>query len=334
MSDARAAHTATALANGDVLIVGGFGSSESRLPGAELFDATQGRFVAIGGPLVRRQSHTATRLLDGRVLIAGGLGADSQYLARAEMYDPAKRSFYAAGAMTTPRAGHEAVLLGDGRVLLVGGVGPGWTFLASAEIYDPRVGTFTAVGDMAEPREGHVAVALSPTHVLVAGGHRGRGAETVISRTAEVYDAARGTFRRVGDLSVRRHKHDAVALGDGRVVVLGGADERDDRGVYASVEIFDPREGEFQPGKSMLQARYKQRGTTFVLPDGKLLLLGGAPHAEEYDPGTGTSRFVGGDVELPGQFSAAATLPNGRVLITGGYGQGRGPRANAWLYAP
>jgi hypothetical protein len=334
MSAARAAHTATALANGDVLIVGGFGADESRLAGAELFDAARGRFVAVRGPQVRRQSHTATRLLDGRVLITGGLAEANQYLARAEMYDPATRSFYAAGAMTTPRAGHEAVLLGDGRVLLVGGVGPGWTFLASAEIYDPRAGTFTTVGDMEEPRESHVAVALSPTHVLVAGGHRGRGAEIVISRTAEVFDAARGTFRRVGDLGVRRHKHDAIALGDGRVLVMGGADERDDRGVYASVEVFDPREGRFQPGKSMLQTRYKHRGTTFLMPDGKLLLLGGAPHAEEYDPATGTSRFVAGDVELPGQFSAAATLPNGRVLITGGYGQGRGARANAWIYQP
>jgi hypothetical protein len=334
MSAPRAAHTATPLANGDVLIAGGFGTSESRPAGAELFDAPRERFVSIGAMEVRRQSHSATRLLDGCVLIAGGLAEGNRYLARAEIYDPITRTFSAAGTLTTPRAGHEAVLLGDGRVLLVGGVGPGYTFLASAEIYDPRAGTFTPTGDMAEARESHVAVALGPSHVLVAGGHRGRGAEIVISRTAEVFDAARGTFRRVGDMNVRRHKHDAVALGDGRVVVLGGADERDDQGVYPSVEIFDPREGRFQTAKSMLQARYKHRGTAFLRPDGTLLLVGGASHAEEYDPRTGTSRFVEGDVELPGQFSAAATLLDGRVLITGGYGQGRGPRPNAWLYQP
>ncbi len=125
-------------------------------------------------------------------------------------------------------------------MLLVGGTGTGWTFLASAEIYDPGTGTFTATGAMGEPREGHAAVRLVDGRVLVTGGHRGRGAATVVSRTAEIYDVATGRFMPTGAMTIRRHKHDAVTLGDGRVLVLGGADERDNEGVYASVEVFDP----------------------------------------------------------------------------------------------
>lgn len=36
----------------------------------------------------------------------------------------------------------------------------------------------------------------------------------------------------VGNMLVRRHKHDAVLVRDGRVLITGGADERDDEGVY------------------------------------------------------------------------------------------------------
>lgn len=334
MGAPRAAHTATALIDGDVLIVGGFTGDEAQLAGTELFDQQHDRFERIAQPAVRRQSHTATRLRDGTVLIAGGLGESNQYHDTAELYDPSTKTFRMTGRMTTARSNHEAVLLEDGRVLLVGGTGTGWTFLASAEIYDPHVGTFTATGAMGEPREGHAAVRLADGRVLVSGGHRGRGSATVVSQTAEIYDVAAGRFGPTGAMTIRRHKHDAVTLSDGRVLVLGGADERDNEGVYASVEMFDPGTGEFRAGSPMRLGRYKHRGTSFWLTDGRLLLAGGASRAEVYNPATGTSEVVGGAARLAGQFSAAAFLPAGRVLITGGYGQGRGPRANAWIYQP
>jgi osmotically-inducible protein OsmY len=205
---------------------------------------------------------------------------------------------------------------------------------ASAEIYDPHTGTFAATAAMGEPREGHVAVRLGDGRVLVIGGHRGRGSEVVISRTAEIYDVAAGRFTPTGSMTTRRHKHDAVTLGDGLVLVLGGADERDNEGVYSSVEMFDPAKGTFQSRSPMRIGRYKHRGTSVALSNGKVLLAGGASMAEEYDPATGISEFVVGASQLAGQFSAVASLPGGRVLITGGYGSGRGPRADAWVFEP
>jgi hypothetical protein len=333
MEAARAAHTATALRDGNVLIVGGFGADETRLAGARLFDQQLERFEALPPPQVRRQSHTATRLRDGRVLITGGLGKGGEYLDSAELYDPVTRRFTLTGRMITARSNHEAVLLDDGRVLVVGGTGAGWQFLASAEIYDPARGDFTAAGGMGEPRESHVAVRLLDGRVVVIGGHRGRGRAIVISRTAEVYDPATDRFTPTGTLVTRRHKHDAVALGNGRVLVLGGADQRDNEGVYTSVEEYDPVNGTFRTGAPMRLGRYKHRGTSIVLADGRLLLAGGALQAELYNPRTGGSTLVSSASRLAGQFSAAASLPGGRVLITGGYGLGRGPRTDAWIYA-
>lgn len=334
MDESRAAHTATSLANGDVLVFGGFTEEEDTLAGAQLFHQESESWGQIAQPRIRRQSHTSTRLLDGRVLIAGGLGEDREYLDSALLYHPVSKTFTETGRMTTARSNHVAVMLEDGRVLLIGGTGTGWTFLASAEIFDPQTGAFTKTGDMGEPREGHTAVILKDGNVLVSGGHRGRGNGIIISGTAEIYDFASGRFKSTGKMTLRRHKHDSLTLQDGRVLVLGGSDERDSRGVYKSVEFYDPVKSEFHIGKPMLAGRYKHWGTSFVQTDGRVLLTGGATRAEIYDPESGETEFVETEFPLAGQFSAAARLPNKRVLIAGGYGSGHGPVSRAWIFEP
>lgn len=227
-----------------------------------------------------------------------------------------------------------AVPLRDGRVLIIGGVGDGWVFLSSVEIYDPVLRSFTPTGRMRTERESHAAVLLPDGRVLVVGGHQGRRSAIEIYTSAELFDPATGLFAAAGDMNVRRHKHDAMMLPDGRVLITGGTDERDSRGVYASTEIYDPATAQFRPGSAMLLPRYKHRGTPVLLADARVLLSGGATQAETYDPGTGRSSLVTGDARMAGQFSASALLADGRVLITGGYGENRGPQQEAWLYRP
>src|SRR6185369_6407900 len=48
MTNQRAAHTATLLPDGKVLIAGGFGGNESSLPSAEIFDPTNSAFTSAG----------------------------------------------------------------------------------------------------------------------------------------------------------------------------------------------------------------------------------------------------------------------------------------------
>lgn len=334
MSSARAAHTATALPDGRVLLAGGL-SAEANAPGsAELFDPATDAFAPAGPMRVPRQSHTATLLSDGRVLLTGGYDAEGEYLSSAELYDPARNAFAPAGSMTLARAGHVAVRLSDGRVLLVGGVGTGWTFLASAEIYDPETGTFAPTGSMSRPRESHVAVRTEDGDVLVVGGHSGRRADIELYTSVEVYDPETGTFAAAGDMTVRRHKHDAIRLSDGRLLITGGTDEQDYGGRYTSAEVFDPETGRSSPTGTLRLPRYKHEGTSVELADGRVLIAGGAPQAEVYDPQTESFLLVSGDARMVGQFSAAAPLADGRVLVTGGYGEGRGPQAGAWLYSP
>ncbi|HYW30938.1 MAG TPA: kelch repeat-containing protein [Gemmatimonas sp.] len=330
----RAAHTATALSNARVLIAGGFTTKANSAQGGELYDARTVRFQPLPPMMVLRHSHSATLLPNGKVLIAGGYGAGNATLAAAELFDPTTGRFTSTGSLLASRAGHMAVLLDNGKVLIAGGVGPEWSFLSSAELYDPATGTFTQTGAMTELRESHTATRLLDGRVLVTGGHRGRRADIMLYTSAETYDVRTGQFSRTGDMRVRRHKHDAVLLRDGRVLVTGGSDERDSDGAYTSTELFDSRTGTFTPGPAMRLARYKHNGTSVLLPDGSVLVAGGASQAERYDPAAGTFTLVGGAVRLNGQFSAAAPLDAGGVLLTGGYGAGRGPTVETWLYRP
>ena len=334
MGSARAAHTATTLRDGRVLVAGGFMREENSAAGAEVYDPATGMFTATGPMLTPRHSHTATLLADGRVVLAGGYDAQGEYLQTAEVYDPTSGTFTSVSPMTSARANHQAVLLQDGRVLLIGGVGTGWTFLSSAELYDPASASFTPTGSMSVPRESHAAVRLQDGRVFVVGGHQGRREAIELYTSAELYDPVNETFAPAGDMSIRRHKHDAVLLADGQVLITGGTDERDNRGVYTSTEIYDPNSGAFRTGEDMQRPRYKHSGTSLLLPNGRVLLAGGATQAEVYDSRTGAFALVGGEARMVGQFSASALLPDGRVLITGGYGENRGPQSSAWIYQP
>lgn len=334
MSASRAAHTATTLRDGRVLIVGGFTNESNGTQGAEIFDVATGRYTQLPRMLTLRHSHTATLLPNGKVLIAGGYSAGTTTTASAELFDPATNSFGATGSLVASRGGQVAVLLGNGHVLIAGGIGPGWTFLSSAELYDPATGRFSTTGAMSVPRESHVGVRLQDGRALIIGGHSGRRADIKLYTSAEAYDVSTGVFKLVRDMRVRRHKHDAILLRDGRVLVTGGADERDSDGVYKSTELFDARSGTFTLGPAMKLGRYKHNGTATLLASGVVVIGGGAPQAETYDPTSNTFALVNGEARMAGQFSAAAPLSGGRVLITGGYGDGTGPRESAWMYRP
>ncbi|MDW4793725.1 kelch repeat-containing protein, partial [Escherichia coli] len=77
-----ALHSATLLANGDVLIAGGFSAFQSEAPFDEIqiwpitqaavFNIAAQAFATIADMPVPRAMHSATLLPDARVLIAGG----------------------------------------------------------------------------------------------------------------------------------------------------------------------------------------------------------------------------------------------------------------------
>ena len=330
MSAQRASHTATLLNNGKVLIGGGFVGEENILASAEIFDPQTNGFLRAENMRVQRSSHTATLLPNGKVLIAGGFNGN--YLDSAEIYDSATGKFTSTPKMTMARSGHVAVLLNNGKVLLAGGIGTDWTFLDSAEIYDPASNTFTQTGAMTTPRESHTLTLLKDGRVLITGGHQGRRTAITIYSNCEIYNPSNGTFALAGNLIVKRHKHDAVLLVDGRVLIVGGSDERDGAGAYRNAEIYNPTNNTFAAVSNMNASRYKLQGTAVLLKNGKVLIAGGANRAEVFNPTNNTFSFASGDMGTIRLFATATLLQNGRVLIVGGYDDRMAVSSNAWIY--
>jgi len=326
---ARAAHTATTLPSGHVLVAGGMTTGGGSLATVELFDPADNTIRELGPLAVRRAGHTATLLRDGRVLIAGGY--DGEYLRSVELFDPSTRSFRPAGSLVEARSGHTATLLPDGRVLFVGGVGRGWTFLRSAELYDPGAGRSEAVGSMSVPRESHTATLLTDGHVIVIGGHSGRRPAMNVYAGAEIFSPQARRFKATGALAIARHKHDALKLADGRVLVIGGAD-RSDRVHYATTEIYNPGSGAFERGPSMANRRYKIAGTSVLLPNGDALVTAGGRSAEILDLRSWTFAEVPGRFPAAYRFAAAGPLPGGDVFIAGGYSDDNQNTAGVWRF--
>jgi hypothetical protein len=331
MASARSGHTATLLRDGKVIITGGMNGNGNYFDSVEIFDPAADKFKGARSLSVGRVGHTATLLPDGKVLIAGGF--NGTYVQGAELYDPAANIITPTGPMTAPRSEHVAVPLDNGRILLIGGVGEGYTFLATAEIYDPTTGKFTSTGSMTTPREGHTATLLKNGKVLVAGGHKDRRDAMTVFSSAELYDPASGRFTATGDMSIIRHKHAAVLLGDGNVLIAGGSDKRDSRGQYASAEIYDSSRGVFKSVGNMNSARYKLASAAVLLRDGRALIAGGSPRVEIYDPTKGSFAMVAGELDAARFFASATALNDGRVLIVGGYDERGVATARTWLYA-
>jgi hypothetical protein len=131
MQIARAYETATSLADGRVLLVGGASTGVSGLFGApdatdtasaEVFDPSTSRFTSAGSlPGGGRVDHVAARLPNGDVLVAGGMDNTDTAHAEAYLYHPATNTWSATGSMAAPRAYATATALSSGSVLIAGG---------------------------------------------------------------------------------------------------------------------------------------------------------------------------------------------------------------------
>src|SRR5260370_1111436 len=171
MTTRHASHTATLLANGKVLIVGGTNSVGATLATTELYDPNSGTFTATGAMAAARTSHAATLLANGNVLVTGGIAntANGASLSSAEVYDVVAGSFSSTGPMITVRDSHFAILLANGTVLVAGG-SFGSTGGFTAELYNTGNGTFTETGGM-ETARARAAAGLPPDgRGLVSGG--------------------------------------------------------------------------------------------------------------------------------------------------------------------
>jgi hypothetical protein len=132
MTARRTSHTATLLADGRVLVAGGYDwRADTQVASAEMYDPRSGGWTPTGGMSSARAGHTAIPTQDGVVLVAGGYRDGAGALRSTERYDPRIGAWRMGPSMSTAHAFHIAALLLDRRVLVAGGRGGGsWTVLA------------------------------------------------------------------------------------------------------------------------------------------------------------------------------------------------------------
>lgn len=341
----RSLHTATALADGKVLVAGGLNQG-GELRSAQVFDPSTSTWAPTGSPTGLRSRHAAVALAGGGALVAGvpqssptGQVDDSSRNV-AEIFDPTpidpatgrKGTWSPTGPVVERRVGPTASLLRDGNVLVTGGRRPSGAVLATAELYNPTTRTWRrTMGTMASGRQDHTATRLDDGKVLVVGG-----AET------ELYDPSTETFSDAGKPATSRFLHTATLLDGpacrtpdspahcGKVLVTGGVGS----GLtLSSAELYDPSEPD--PAKrwsamgEMRQAR--RQHTAALLPDGTVLVAGGVlpnlrPNnsAEIYDPRTGRWEPTSPMLTERVRFTATALDSGncgrlcGTVLVAGG----------------
>lgn len=175
MHSPRAGHTATLLADGRVLIAGGFSSAGAAYSMAEIFDPATASFtpVAVQGT-EERGSHVAIALADGSVLMLGGESAQTVATARVLRFRADGTGADPALELAQPRTLAAAVLAGDGSVRLFGGETAGGAISASAERYSPAAGG-AALTAMPAPRRSPTVTRLADGRLLILGGENGSG---------------------------------------------------------------------------------------------------------------------------------------------------------------
>jgi hypothetical protein len=249
-------------------------------------------------------------------------------------------------------AGGDVVALGGSRELTAPTEkGSGLDVQLFVAATDSFYGTFDA--ESAAPTgpdsglPGLSATRLSDGQVLIAGGTEvdALGMITSVSATAYVFDPDRGAYRRLpSGLNNPRAYHTATAL-RGRpssILLCGGLTLVNNQLVSAATcEVFDPASETFTPVPSPLN-RPRVGHASVLLPDGRVLITGGADiakvslpctacgrddlilaevhqKAEVYSPDARSLTLLAKDMIAGRAFHTALRAnKNGRVLLVGG----------------
>ena len=306
----RAYHAAALLADGRVLVAGGYNGPTS-LTSAQLYNPAAGSWAAARSMQRRRDSHTATLIAGGRVLVVGGF-PDSNSYRSAEIYDPASDAWSLTGLLNDIRIEHTATLLPNGRVLVAGGAidpnSPG--AVRTAEIFDPTSGTWATTGSMVFARREHTATLLPNGRVLVAGGLNTESSTTL--RSAEIYDPNTGAWSLTESMSEARQAHASILLptgATGAVLVVGG---RAGTVHLAGAEVYDPASGRWSATGSMNTPRADFTAT--LLRNGRVLVAAGFQRSE------GQQFFFTSTAELFTDDVAPTVTLSGQVRTISGQG--------------
>ena len=313
----HAGRTGVPLDDGRVLFAGG-----TRSPSyAEFYNPAEGTWVKVGALVQPRWSHAMVRLKDGRVLIAGGQDPDENPaedptgLDSAEVFDPASGTFSAVASSQSPFVTPNGALLSDGRVLVVS---CGWPE-TKAEIYDPKQDSWSAASAPKKCSDDDYLVSIDGGALTTGGG---------FAFELERFNAKDGTWSKTSPAPRQYNDHLAV-LTDGRVLATGTLLASDD---VPDAAVYDPGTDTWEPTPK-IPREYTTRdgnGIGVVAAGDQVWRVGGSSETpgetldqvEVWDAKS-NAWSVAKPLKVARSSPIATALPDGSVLVVGGWGEGK-----------
>jgi hypothetical protein len=281
----------------------------------------------------------AVAALDDRLLVTGG--SNQEYVAKSGtvLYDPSARTWAPSGLLNTARMDPAIAVIPGGRVLVAGGLLINFDqtgrALDTAEIWDPGAGTWARTANLSGPRYGPKAVTLDDGLVIVVGGLPVWGADDQ-RRSAELYDPLTDRWKAAGELAETPTWVSLVATSGGALAVYATAGEPALR-----AEWFDPDQMAWSPASDQAMPVGEGRAVAVTLRDDRVLVISG-DEARIFERG-GTWQPARSIPDGPRYDASAVLLPDGSVLVAGGWSIGtppgdtggcETPNPQAWRYIP
>lgn len=335
LNNPRAQHTATTLADGRVLVVGGT-DGQGTYKDAEVFDPTANAWTPIASLLstngvdTARQLHTATLLSNNQVLIAGGLGvenAQNQFSAMQTcfLFDPTSDTFTATGNLPHAVGWHQASVLSNGTVMVAGGVDANIVTVKNSATFDPASGQWTARGNSGAHSLGVMLTAGQKT-ILVGGGELALNQQNqpalagFATPPVELFDVQGGTWGQGPNNVGERIYYAGATNSIGKALFAGGYNQQ---GSVDTTEVYDGAQNTFTPGPTLAVARDSAE-IAEIGNSGDMLVISGMDGSGAPTPVCEVI-LMNSNVNA-GQASMATaridhkavTLKDGRILVIGG----------------
>jgi hypothetical protein len=276
------------------------------------------------------------QLPDGRLMVIGG-GISEAGVKDVNIFDPAARTWTRIADLNVARWYPSATLLPDGRVVVVSGQITPDVWADTPEVYDPATGKWTlltqiSTSDVRE-EEYPLSFLLPDGRVFIYGASTGR---------TRILDVAARTWTPGPTSPVVNGS--ATMYSPGKILASGGAPFGATAQPTSAVIDLNAPSPAWRTVGSMAYGRYMHN--LVVLPDGRVLAVGGSTVAEQkattavleaeaWSPATESWQIMA-SMSTPRMYhSTAVLLLDGRVLVAGG---GRLPPAvdypSAEIYSP
>lgn len=265
-----------ALADGRILVVGGYGGSSNSIgiANAEIFDPSNNTWTKVPNMAYRRWYPTATTLSDGRILVtAGWQTANHTNAGIPEIYDPSTNTWTSLSNANNPFETYPFMfVLQDGRVIHVGGS----EYATNTEILNPSTQNWSVLDSRV--LDGSAATMYLPGIIMKAGSSTDSQGVGPSSNTTFVLDTTQATpaWQQAPAMAYPRSFLNLTELPDGSILATGGETDKNggniSNAVYAA-EIWSPLTQTWTTMSSMKTPR-EYHSTALLLPDGRVIVSG------------------------------------------------------------